>query len=393
MSDWKEYKLGEIADITSSKRIFFSDYVLSGIPFFRSKEIIEKAQGKTINTELFITSERYFNIKENFGAPLDGDILISAVGERAGIPYCVKNDGDFYFKDGNLIWFRNFKKEILSDFLVYFFKSAGGQQSLESVMIGSAQKALTIIGLKGLLIKFPSYQEQISIATILTNIDDKIDLLQRQNKTLEQVAETLFRQWFVEEANEIYVEKGLDEIAEFLNGLPCQKYPIRMGETGLPVIKIKELRTGITESSDVATCAVPEKYIVRDGEMLFSWSGSLDVVIWSGGQGVLNQHLFKVTSHEFPQWFYFFWVKHHLPEFQGIALDKATTMGHIQRHHLSNAKVLVPSKEDMDRMDETICPIFEKIKLNQKQIHTLGQLRDTLLPKLMSGEVRVKIKD
>jgi type I restriction enzyme S subunit len=106
--EWKKYKLGDIADITSSKRIFLSDYVEEGIPFYRSKEIIEKANGGEISFELFISEEKYFEIKQKFGVPVNGDLLIAAVGERAGIPYCVANDGDFYFKDGNLIWFKNF---------------------------------------------------------------------------------------------------------------------------------------------------------------------------------------------------------------------------------------------------------------------------------------------
>jgi type I restriction enzyme S subunit len=200
MSDWKEYRLGDIADITSSKRIFYSDYVASGIPFYRSKEIIEKAKKENVSTELFISNERYNDIKNKFGVPYDGDILIAAVGERAGISYYVRNDGDFYFKDGNLIWFRNFKNNISSEFLVYYFNSYVGQQILESTMIGSAQKALTIIGLKGIEVNFPTLPEQYSIVSILRSLDDKIDLLQRQNKTLEQLAETLFRQWFIEEA-------------------------------------------------------------------------------------------------------------------------------------------------------------------------------------------------
>ena len=218
MGEWKEYKLGEIADITSSKRIFFSDYVAAGIPFYRSKEIIEKAHGIEINTELFITRNRYFEIKEKYGAPADGDILISAVGERAGIPYCVNNDGDFYFKDGNLIWFRKFKKNISPQFLVYFFKSYVGQQSLEAAMIGSAQKALTIIGLKDLRVKFPSYNEQIQISAILSCLDDKIDLLHRQNRTLEALTETLFRQWFVEEAEEGWQTGTMEDEFDFMMG-------------------------------------------------------------------------------------------------------------------------------------------------------------------------------
>jgi len=389
MGEWKEYKLGDVADITSSKRIFFDDYVDSGIPFYRSKEIIEKAQKANVSTELFITNERFDEIKNKFGAPSDGDILISAVGERAGIPYCVNNDGDFYFKDGNLIWFRNFKNHISSEYLVYYFNSFAGQQALESTMIGSAQKALTIIGLKGLEVSFPSLPEQKTIASILSSLDDKIDLLHRQNKTLEQLAETLFRQWFVEEADESWEEKSLVEIADYLNGLALQKYPSK-GYDDFPVIKIREMKQGISENTDRCSKEIPQQYIIQDGDILFSWSGSLEVVIWYGGEGALNQHLFKVRSAKYPKWFYYLATKSHLPTFISIAESKTTTMGHIQREHLKQATILIPAKELFDSYDNTIEPIIKKVIKNNFQIRTLTQLRDTLLPKLMSGEVRVK---
>ncbi len=233
--------------------------------------------------------------------------------------------------------------------------------------------------------------EQRAIAEVLSSLDDKIDLLHRQNQTLEQMAETLFRKWFVEGAKEEWEEKGLDEIAEFLNGLACQKYPKKYGEVGLPVIKIKEMRNGITENSDWTTADVPEKYIVHDGDLLFSWSGSLDIVLWFGAKAVLNQHIFKVSSNHYPQWFYYFWVKYYLPEFRDIAEDKATTMGHIQRQHLSDTRVLIPSDKELKKMDEIVDPMFQKIKSNMFQIRTLEKLRDTLLPKLMRGEIKVQL--
>lgn len=242
-----------------------------------------------------------------------------------------------------------------------------------------------------LKLKFPPLPEQTAIASILSSLDDKIDLLHRQNKTLEQLAETLFRQWFVEEAEESWEEKSLDEVAEFLNGLACQKYPPKQNETGLPVIKIKEMKSGITEATDYATSEVPEKYIIQNGDMLFSWSGSLEIVLWFDGKGILNQHLFKVSSENYPQWFYYFWTQYHLQDFRGVAEDKATTMGHIQRHHLSDSKVSVPTKLELSAMDQQMNPIFKKIKSNQTQIRTLTHTRDTLLPKLMSGEVRVEM--
>ena len=115
MSEWKEIELGQFVDVLSSKRIFAADYVSKGIKFFRSKEVIERAFGKKISNSLYITEKRFQGIKSKFGSPVDGDVLLSAVGERAGIPYLVNNEGDFYFKDGNIIWFKRFSYELNSE--------------------------------------------------------------------------------------------------------------------------------------------------------------------------------------------------------------------------------------------------------------------------------------
>ena len=183
-------------------------------------------------------------------------------------------------------------------------------------------------------------------------------------------------------------EKGLDEIADFLNGLALQNYPCKTGEP-LNVIKIKELNNGYSDNSDICAADIPEKYIVQPGDVVFSWSGSLAVDIWKYGKGALNQHLFKVTSDKYPKWFYYYWIKNHLPEFRVIAESKATTMGHIQRGHLTAAKVLVPLDTELTEMDEIIRPFIHKVERNNAQILTLQKLRDTLLPKLISGEVRL----
>ncbi len=127
--------------------------------------------------------------------------------------------------------------------------------------------------------------------------------------------------------------------------------------------------------------------------MLFSWSGSLEVELWCGGIGALNQHLFKVTSPEFPKWFYYLWTLYHLDEFRLIAADKATTMGHIQRGHLTAAKVLIPPRPLLDAMTRTMSPLIEKIVANPHQSRSLATLRDTLLPKLLSGEISVNVDD
>jgi type I restriction enzyme S subunit len=238
-------------------------------------------------------------------------------------------------------------------------------------------------------IVIPSIPEQKAIAAVLSSLDDKIDLLHRQNKTLEAMAETLFRQWFIEEAKEDWEEKPLSNIANFLNGLACQKFLPTNPLEKLPVLKIKELSSGISENSDWATTDVKPEYIVESGDVIFAWSASLMVKVWDGEKCVLNQHLFKVTSDKYQKWFYLMWCKHHLDEFILISSSHATTMGHIKRSDLDTAMVSVPSPQELDAMSEKMMPLLDKQIAISKQRKTLENLRDTLLPKLMSGEVRV----
>jgi type I restriction enzyme S subunit len=180
----------------------------------------------------------------------------------------------------------------------------------------------------------------------------------------------------------------LDETARFLNGLALQKFPPK-GDRFLPVIKISQLHAGDMTGADKASADLAPEYVVEDGDVLFSWSGSLECVLWAGGRGALNQHLFKVASEKFPKWFYFLWIHWHLEDFRHIAAGKATTMGHIQRHHLTNAKVLVSPPELLHAMSGFMQPIIESIWRRKVQSRTLTALRDMLLPKLISGELRV----
>lgn len=238
-------------------------------------------------------------------------------------------------------------------------------------------------------ILLPSLPEQKAIASLLSSLDDKIDLLHRQYKTLEAMTVTLFRQWFVEEVKAAWEERPLSSIANFLNGLACQKYPPKNELEKLPVLKIRELTGGISEASDWAASEIKPEYIVEAGDVIFAWSASLMVKVWDGERCVLNQHLFKVTSDEFPKWFYLMWCKHHLAEFISISASHATTMGHIKRGDLDAAMVSVPLPEELKTMSEQMTPLLDKQISISRQIHTLEKLRDSLLPKLMSGEVRV----
>jgi type I restriction enzyme S subunit len=254
---------------------------------------------------------------------------------------------------------------------------------------GGTRNALT----KGMIEKFeinaPNLSEQRSIAKILGSLDDKIDLNRRMNAILEKIAQALFKHWFVDNPEaKRWTQKSLDEIARFLNGLALQKYPAD-DDGFLPVIKIAQLRVNRTNGADKASAKIPKEYIVNDGDILFSWSGSLDVVIWCGGKGALNQHLFKVTSEEYPKWFYYLWIKHHLLEFQEIALGKTTTMGHIQRHHLSEAKVIVPDKDTLSKMSEVMSPLLNRIISNSLETRIIITIHDLVLSRLMRGELNI----
>ncbi len=254
----------------------------------------------------------------------------------------------------------------------------------------------------------PPHPTQRAIAGVLGALDDKIEVNRGMARTLEAAARALFESWFVRFEHpggkapaprlvdspmgpipEGWTVRPLDTIARFLNGLALQKFPPKDGEPTLPVIKISQLRKGDTVGADQANTEIAGDYVVSDGDMLFSWSGSLECVLWTGGPGALNQHLFKVTSAEFPQWFLYLWVQQHLPEFRHIAAAKATTMGHIQRHHLTNALVAVPPTKVLAEMSRTLGPMIEAIPYRMIEARTLAAMRDSLLPRLISGELEI----
>jgi len=287
----------------------------------------------------------------------------------------------------------------------------------------SGRQRVPTNALSHITVPLPPLSEQRAIAAILGSLDDKIELNRRMNATLEAIARALFKSWFVD-FDPVYANRGerasslpdemlalfpdtlveselgmipagwrvapLDKIAHYQNGIAWQRYAAEEGEDYLPVIKIREMRQGfVDENSNRARPNIKPACRVYDGDVLFSWSGSLLVDFWTGGNGALNQHLFKVTSKKYPRWFYYHWTKYHLEQFQSIAAAKATTMGHIKRGDLKRAMVLIPPMSLLEQMTKTIAPLLEKIILNRLESRTLAELRDTLLPRLISGQLRV----
>ena len=262
---------------------------------------------------------------------------------------------------------------------------------------GSAVPTLNRNVLHELKVCIPDLPTQRRIAAVLGALDDKVEVNRKICENLEAQAQALFKAWFVDfepfggKRPDGWKEESLSNVATFLNGLAMQKFRPTVGESSLPVLKIKELRQGFCdEATEECTTQLDEKYIVHDGDVVFSWSGSLLVDFWCGGDVGLNQHLFKVTSTRFDKWFYYAWTQHHLASFIKIAADKATTMGHITRDHLDDAKVLIPDQTTLDWLGDVIAPMFDMIVSRRIESRALAAMRDALLPKLMSGELAVE---
>ena len=286
-------------------------------------------------------------------------------------------------------------REGISDpqFIYYLATSPSFRNIAIKSMVGSSgRQRVQQTVLDELVLSVPPLEEQKKISSLLCVLDQKIALNNEINDNLYAQAKAIFEQQFIdlETIPDGWKKGNLLDVANYLNGLAMQKYRPNEDEVGLPVLKIKELRQGSCDnSSELCSPNIKPEYIIHDGDVIFSWSGSLLVDIWCGGTCGLNQHLFKVTSNTYDKWFYYLWTAHHLERFIAIAADKATTMGHIKRGELAKAEVLIPSDEDYKSINSLMNPIFNLIVAKQIEARKLAELRDELLPKLMSGEIDV----
>lgn len=409
MSEWQSVKLGELVDIGSSKRIFYEDYVNTGIPFYRSKEVIEKHNGNDISTDLFITKEKFEQIKEKYGVPQAGDLLLTSVG-TLGIPYIVEDGEEFYFKDGNLTWFKNYKSNLYNKFLYYWIISPIGKNELDMMSIGSTQAALTIQGLKNLDLDVPPIEEQKAIASVLSSLDDKIDLLHRQNNTLECMAETLFRQWFVEEAQEDWKELPLGDLATVQNGYAFSSSDyVDYQEDFLEVFKMGHIQPGGGLRFSPKADFVPridklKRWILNKNDIVMAMTDMKDNMGILGhpaltdisNKYVLNQRVARIylESNNKLSSIYLLYLQLSTEEAISLLQSKANSgvQVNLTTEAIKSIPITIPPTSIQNRVLETIQPIFEKLNINRTQIQTLEKLRDTLLPKLMSGEMRVNLE-
>ena len=405
MSEWKKVKLGDCCEITSSKRIFLSDYVPVGIPFYRSKEIAEMQKGETISDPLFISNDKYEEIKYKFGIPNKGDLLLTAIGATLGIPFVIKNNLPFYFKDGNL---KNFNEILDSSFLYTWMCSSFGYQSMQNIAIGSAQKALTISALKDMSLLVPPIETQHRIATILSRYDSLIENYQKQIKLLEESAQRLYKEWFIDlrfpgHENTKIVDgvpegwekkKAIDFFIMSIGKTPprAEKEWFTISPSDVPWVSISDMKDimFVNETNEHLTKEACEKFnvkIVPEGTILLSFKLTVGRVSIADIPVCTNEaiaHFRKDGTN---------WREYTLLYLRAFNYDSLGNTSGISKAVnstiIKNMPFLMPSEILLNAFSNKVISTFNNIRNLSSQIRHLTEARDRLLPKLMSGEIEV----
>lgn len=401
--EWKEVRLGDVCDLIAGfafKAKDFGEFPTKVIKIGDIKPPFVDYVGQ-VGVDI---SNYDINRLSKYTVKY-GDYVLAMTGATIGKvgKYISKN---FSYINQRVLKFSP-KQNVDADYINYIICSnIFAKYVVNYVDSESAQPNISASTISKFAFQIPSEKDdQRRIASILSSLDRKIELNNKINADLEEMAQAIFKNWFVDfepfkDGKFVDSELGkipegwkvgrLTEIASYMNGLAMQKFPPENNEDSLPVLKIKELGQGFCGTdSDICSCNIKDECKIHNGDVIFSWSGTLLVDVWCGGDCGLNQHLFKVTSKDYPKWFYYYWTKHHLQEFIHIAKDKAVTMGHIKRGHLEEALVAIPDNDSMERAHELFEPILSKMISLRLENSRLSLLRDTLLPRLMSGELEV----
>lgn len=401
--EWKEVRLGDVCDLIAGfafKAKDFGEFPTKVIKIGDIKPPFVDYVGQ-VGVDI---SNYDINRLSKYTVKY-GDYVLAMTGATIGKvgKYISKN---FSYINQRVLKFSP-KQNVDADYINYIICSnIFAKYVVNYVDSESAQPNISASTISKFAFQIPSEKDdQRRIASILSSLDRKIELNNKINADLEEMAQAIFKNWFVDfepfkDGKFVDSELGmipegwkvgrLTEIASYMNGLAMQKFPPENNEDSLPVLKIKELGQGFCGTdSDRCSCNIKDECKIHNGDVIFSWSGTLLVDVWCGGDCGLNQHLFKVASKDYPKWFYYYWTKHHLQEFIHIAKDKAVTMGHIKRGHLEEALVAIPDNDSMERAHELFEPILSKMISLRLENSRLSLLRDTLLPRLMSGELEV----
>ena len=377
-------RLGEQCVVTSSKRFHLSERITQGVPFYCSKEIIKKFNGEDVTECDYISEDLYKKVSNEFGVPKENDLLITTRG-TIGIPYLYKRTDRFYFADGNLTWIKDFNSNLYSKFLYYWFQSYEGRKKFEALAKGTAQKAVPISGIKTLEIELPSLKSQKRIADILSAYDDLIENNQKQIKLLEEAAQRLYKEWFVDlrfpghENTKIVdgVPEGwnrtnINGILTFHRGYDLTKNEMKAGR--YPVI------------GSTSIIGYHNEFKIKGPGIVTGRSGSLGKyqLVWDDfWPHNTSLYISNYKGHNM------FFVYSLLQTVDFASLNNGGAIPTLNRNVLSNIEVIEPTDE-LQEMFATITEAqYRKIRNLEKQNNQLKMARDALLPKLMSGEVEV----
>lgn len=418
MSEWKRYKLGELLSIKHGWAFKSENYVKDGkTALVTLRNISEDSRFVfDVNKTTYYGGEypEEYNLNE-------GDLIIPLTEQVVGLlgnSAFVPNFSDIKFVLNQRVGKVQEKYEKIDKiFLKYLLSTTTVRTQMEYRASGTKQRNISPKDIYDIEVYIPELVIQKYIGRILYNLDKKIQINNQINQELEAMAKTLYDYWFVQfdfpdQNGKPYKSSGgkmvynqelkrqipegwgvdsLWNIANFYNGLAMQKYrPDTNEDDYLPVIKIREMMNGFSKDTEKARLDIPTEAVVERGDILFSWSATLEVIIWGKERGALNQHIFKVTSDTCPKSFIYFELKSYLKVFKAIAELRKTTMGHITQDHLKQAKIVVPPIEIISKLDAKLQPIMLKQQILENQNQELTQLRDWLLPMLMNGQVKVE---
>lgn len=393
---WEKMKLKDVCISISDGDHQPPPKANKGVPFVTISNITHTNQFDFSNT-MFVPQE-YYDGLDSKRKVQEGDVLYSVVGSF-GIPVYIKNNTPFVFQRHIAILRPNVYK-IAPQFLYYTMLNRDFYLKADAAAIGAAQRTVSLTALRNMEIEIPHIETQKKVAKILSSYDNLIENHQKQIKLLEEAAQRLYKEWFVDlcfpgyenvkivdGVPEGWTKPSINDIADYLNGYAFK--PDDWSDKGKPIIKIKEMNEGITSSTPRNDgSAIDEKYNVIAGDILFSWSATLAAMIWDSEDGLLNQHLFKVTPNNGVCREYVLQsILKTLDEFKN--LTTGSTMKHIQRGKLKEVFVNLPSQEIMDKF-ASIADVYREMVLRlQKQNSALKEARDRLLPRLMSEEIEV----
>jgi type I restriction enzyme S subunit len=388
---------------------------LHGTPAYDESSEFYFINGNNLkNGKIEITNNTNTVTKEDFNKnfiPLNENTLLLSINGTLGSMAFYNDEKIMLGKSAAYI---NFKEDV-NKFYYYYFQLKEIQEYFHNVATGSTIKNLSLKSIQDFEVPTPDKIELENISNVLSALDSKIELNNKINKELETMAKTLYDYWFVQfdfpnENGKPYKSSGgkmvyskelkreipegweidsLWNIATYFNGLAMQKHR-PTNDNKLRVIKIKEMNEGFGDYTEYAKADVLKEAIINNGDILFSWSASLDVIIWDKGIGALNQHIFKVSSKKYPRSFYYYELINYLKHFKMMADLRKTTMGHITQEHLKQSKIVIPPIHLIIALDSKINIFIEKQILLQQQNQELAKLRDWLLPMLMNGQVRIK---